>query len=202
MHGVAGGFQHRGVIRQVGAGRRAMRRERQVEAESLWRLHRAQAARSGEATMRSPSICLMVSVTRVAGMAAPKRSAAATARAISAVETNGRAPSWISTTSGRNGASASSPLRTLICRVSPPNAGGVMLYARVGDGFLVEGDIVGMDDGHDAADVGRRANRPSVWLNSGSPAQGSHCFGVGPPNRAPRPAATTRTKTRAPKLAP
>ena len=58
-------------------------------------------ARSGVAsTFPFPPISLMVSVTGIAGTAAPVRPAASIAREISAAETNGRAASWMRTTSG------------------------------------------------------------------------------------------------------
>src|SRR5271163_462587 len=34
-----------------------------------------------------------------------------------------------------------------------------------------------------------------VWQMSGRPAQGRYCFGIAPPSRAPRPAATTMRET-------
>ena len=56
-----------------------------------------------------------------------------------------------------------------------------------------------MDDDGDSGKPGRAGDRLERMANSGFPAQASHCFGVAPPNRTPRPAATTRTKTRPPK---
>ena len=38
--------------------------------------------------------------------------------------------------------------------------------------------------------AGAAAMAVNVWLSSGAPAQSSHCLGVEPPNRTPRPAAT------------
>jgi len=82
-------------------------------------------ARSGVAsTSPFAPISLIVSVTAIAGIAAPVRPAASIAREISAAETKGRAASWIRTTSGFCAASASSPACTEAWRVAPPLAGG------------------------------------------------------------------------------
>ena len=76
------------VVGQVGEAcgcGAAMGVEDQREAEGLRRLRGAQHARSGVATTRpAASICFTVSASGAPGTAAPKRSAAATARAISA----------------------------------------------------------------------------------------------------------------------
>ena len=61
---------------------------------------RNRARSSVASTLPVSPTSLMVSVTGIAGTAAPVRPAAAIAREISAAVTNGRAASWISTTSG------------------------------------------------------------------------------------------------------
>ena len=126
-------------------------------------------ARSGVAsTLPLPSTSLMVSVTAIAGTAAPVRPAASIAREISAADTNGRAASWISTTSGFWLASASRPACTEACRVAPPLAGGCV--AQGADGIVEHGGVIGIQNrlhGKDLRMAAERLHRPE---NHGLPA--------------------------------
>ena len=69
-----------------------------------------------------------------------------------------RAASWMRTTSGAASPCASSPARTLCCRLSPPSAGGPKAAAargrKEGERGIVARAVVGVDDD------GRRTKRP------------------------------------------
>ena len=119
-------------------------------------------ARSGVAsTLPVSSTSLMVSVTAIAGTAAPVRPAASIAREISAAVTNGRAASWIRTMSGFWPASASSPACTEACRVAPPLAGGCV--AQRADGLVEHRGVVGIENRLHRKDLrmpAKRLHRP------------------------------------------
>ena len=121
-------FRQRRVVGEIAAafaGGAAVRVENNVESERLRRLRdpQARALRCRFDVAVAPT-SLTVSVTGIAGIAAPVRPAASIAREISAAETNGLAASWMRTTSGFWPARASRPAWTEACRVAPPFAGG------------------------------------------------------------------------------
>ena len=153
-------------------------------------------ARSGVAsTLPLPSTSLTVSVTAIAGMAAPVRPAASIAREISAAETNGRAASWMRTMSGFWPASASSPACTEACRVAPPSAGGACGNALTAALNMAVSST--LSTGCTAKTCGWRQNGSIARKITVCPPIERYCFGPPEPARRPRPAATRMAAVRA-----
>ena len=90
------------VVRQISARGFVVRREDQIEAEGLRRLHGAQARSLRRGDDPALGVDLLDRVGhRRCGNRGPVARAASMARETSSFEGNGRAPSWISTMSGR-----------------------------------------------------------------------------------------------------
>ena len=136
----------------------------------------------------------MVSVTGIAGTAAPVRLAASIAREISAAVTNGRAASWIRTMSGfcaRRAPQVRHARRPGASRRHWPAARGA-----AADGVVEQGGVVGVQHRLHGKDLGWRQNgsiarKITVW-----PPIVRYCFGPPEPARSPRPAATRMAAVR------
>ena len=126
-------------------------------------------ARSGVAsTLPVSPTCLIVSVTGIAGTAAPVRPAASIAREITADVTKGRAASWIRTMSGF---SAGERLKAGMHRSLAGRAAiGGRLMAQSGDRFVEEGGVVGIDHRLHRKDIRMPAERLHGAEDHGLPA--------------------------------
>ena len=191
-------FRERRIVGEIVAAlarRAAMGVENHVDSETPAAFARCASARAPASPRhcRSSSTSLIVSVTGIAGTAAPVRPAASIAREISAGVTKGRAASWIRTMSGFWLASASSPACTEAWRVAPPFAGGswrkpltASLKIAVSSGLThrLHGKDLGMaaERLHGPEDHGLAADHPVLLRSAGAgakPAAGCDKDGCG-----------------------
>ena len=130
---------------------------------------------------------------RQAGIAAGAWSSASRTRSISCASGNGRAPSWIST---RCGIVADECFKPEPHRILPLGTSGDRRHHSEARRRRIEQRaVLGPDRDQDACDARVLGERGDCVAQDGAAAERQVLLGHPPPNRVPRPAATTSAKT-------